>query len=208
MPTRHSHINRHLTNDEFYNYSKAVEELRQTVGTQSAIKNKIIQVETDLNKLDRDYDDMLLRCFRLEDESVKENTIQVASFLLKAHRKNLEAKLKKWRRLLLPDPNKPTPKGHLSTDELAKIKSIPIEDLHPFEKLSTTYQCVGGGGRLKACCPFEGHDDDTPSLTIYTQNNSFYCFGCQKGGDAITFIQILYGYDFLEACEYLRNHTR
>ena len=33
------------------------------------------------------------------------------------------------------------------------------------------------GEKAKICCPF--HDEKTPSMTIYN-NNSCYCFGCQK----------------------------
>lgn len=34
-----------------------------------------------------------------------------------------------------------------------------------------------------ACCPL--HDEDTPSFRYYEETNSFYCFGCRKGGDVI-----------------------
>lgn len=40
------------------------------------------------------------------------------------------------------------------------------------------------------CCPF--HAEDTPSLKLY--QDSFYCFGCHKGGDVIRFVQLLKGY--------------
>lgn len=33
------------------------------------------------------------------------------------------------------------------------------------------------------CCPL--HDEDTPSFRFYEETNSFYCFGCQIGGDII-----------------------
>ncbi len=37
-------------------------------------------------------------------------------------------------------------------------------------------------------CPF--HADKNPSLKIYTNTNTFHCFGCDKNGDAIEFIQL------------------
>ena len=39
-------------------------------------------------------------------------------------------------------------------------------------------------------CPF--HADDTASLKLY--QDSFYCYGCNTGGDAIKFVQLLKGY--------------
>jgi len=37
-------------------------------------------------------------------------------------------------------------------------------------------------------CPF--HEDKDPSLKIYTDTNTFNCFGCGKAGDQIEFIQL------------------
>ena len=34
-----------------------------------------------------------------------------------------------------------------------------------------------------ACCPL--HDEDTPSFRFYSDTSSFYCFGCQKGGNIV-----------------------
>ena len=36
-------------------------------------------------------------------------------------------------------------------------------------------------------CPF--HEDDKPSMKIYTETNTFNCFGCGANGDVIEFIQ-------------------
>lgn len=38
----------------------------------------------------------------------------------------------------------------------------------------------------KACCPF--HGENTPSLHIYDETESFYCFGCSESGDAVKFV--------------------
>lgn len=57
----------------------------------------------------------------------------------------------------------------------------------------------------KICCPF--HKDNTASLNVYEANESFYCFGCGEGGDAINFVKALDGVEFKEAlktvCEIL-----
>lgn len=36
------------------------------------------------------------------------------------------------------------------------------------------------------CCPF--HADSDPSMKIYPETNSWYCFGCCKGGNVINFV--------------------
>lgn len=43
-------------------------------------------------------------------------------------------------------------------------------------------------------CPF--HNEKTPSLRIYTDTNTFYCFGCGMGGDVISFVAHLFKIDF------------
>jgi putative DNA primase/helicase len=40
--------------------------------------------------------------------------------------------------------------------------------------------------QMKALCPF--HDEKTPSFSIDTEKQTFNCFGCKAGGDALTFI--------------------
>jgi DNA primase len=55
------------------------------------------------------------------------------------------------------------------------------------------------GNKYKACCPF--HNEKTPSFTVTPARGMFKCFGCGKGGDAITFIQEHEGADFREAVE-------
>lgn len=58
----------------------------------------------------------------------------------------------------------------------------------------------------KCCCPV--HGESTPSLQIYEDTNSYYCWGaCGKGGDAIEFVKEIDGVDFKDAlktvCEIL-----
>ncbi len=38
----------------------------------------------------------------------------------------------------------------------------------------------------KTKCPF--HNDTNPSLQLYTDTNSCYCFACKKGGDAVNYL--------------------
>lgn len=45
------------------------------------------------------------------------------------------------------------------------------------------YRVDKRGRNFAACCPF--HADSRPSMYLYTETNSFYCFGCQAGGDVV-----------------------
>ena len=50
-------------------------------------------------------------------------------------------------------------------------------------------------------CPF--HNDTHPSMKIYPDDKGFYCWVCQKGGDVIKFVGLLYGLKNEEACKRL-----
>lgn len=50
-------------------------------------------------------------------------------------------------------------------------------------------------------CPF--HSEKTPSFSVSATKQIYYCFGCQKGGNAISFIQEVEGLSFPEAVEFL-----
>ena len=61
------------------------------------------------------------------------------------------------------------------------------------------------GSNLKGLCPF--HSEKSPSFTVYPSDNSFYCFGCGAGGDAITFIRKRENLDYPDAVEFLANRA-
>ncbi|SNT39114.1 DNA primase [Asanoa hainanensis] len=58
-----------------------------------------------------------------------------------------------------------------------------------------------GGGNLKGLCPF--HDEKTPSFTVAPGRNVFFCHGCGKGGDAISFLMDVDHLTFVESVERL-----
>ena len=57
------------------------------------------------------------------------------------------------------------------------------------------------GSRCTGLCPF--HEERTPSFSVDPEQGLYHCFGCQKGGDAIRFVQELDALDFPEAVEQL-----
>ncbi len=62
------------------------------------------------------------------------------------------------------------------------------------------------GARYSGRCPF--HDERTPSFSVNAADKLFYCFGCGKGGDAISFVRELEQLDFAEAVEWLAERFR
>jgi len=58
-----------------------------------------------------------------------------------------------------------------------------------------------GSGSFKTNCPF--HQEKTPSFFVNRPRQSWHCFGCNIGGDIITFIEKIEGMEFIEALELL-----
>ena len=62
-----------------------------------------------------------------------------------------------------------------------------------------------GAARFKALCPF--HNEKTPSFTVSRDRQIFHCFGCGKGGDAISFLCEYEGLTFVEALRKLADRA-
>ncbi|GAB95136.1 DNA primase [Kineosphaera limosa] len=58
-----------------------------------------------------------------------------------------------------------------------------------------------GTGRLKGLCPF--HDEKTASFTVRPAAGRWHCFGCNEGGDVISFLMKVDHVTFVEAVEAL-----
>ena len=61
------------------------------------------------------------------------------------------------------------------------------------------------GRNMVGLCPF--HGEKTPSFNIYTETDSFYCFGCGASGDVISFIMKIENLDYLDAVRYLAQRA-
>ncbi len=57
------------------------------------------------------------------------------------------------------------------------------------------------GRRLVGLCPF--HEDRRPSLLVYEDTQSYFCFGCNAGGDVIDFVGRMRGISFRETAALL-----
>ncbi len=60
-----------------------------------------------------------------------------------------------------------------------------------------------GGGNLKGLCPF--HDEKSPSFSVRPSVGSYHCFGCQEGGDVISFMMKTDHLTFAETVERLAD---
>lgn len=63
------------------------------------------------------------------------------------------------------------------------------------------------GARLSGLCPYPDHQEKTPSFSVTPDKGFYYCFGCQKGGDAIKLLMDLKGLEFAEAVSYLADRS-
>ena len=61
------------------------------------------------------------------------------------------------------------------------------------------------GNTSVGLCPF--HNEKTPSFTVYEDTQSFYCFGCGAGGDAIGFIKRIENLDYIDAVKALAQRA-
>ncbi len=72
-------------------------------------------------------------------------------------------------------------------DLIKKANSVPITEVLRFY-----------GVRLiqhkKAICPFITHSsgkESTPSFTIYSETNTFFCYGCSTGSKGVDFVSLM-----------------
>jgi len=110
---------------------------------------------------------------------------------------------------VLPTEAPPTPKYSEPTRPI-DMETIPqkiraaVDIFETCKVLGIT--CHGSGERLAAICPV--HADTNPSMTIYPQTNTFYCWSCGKGGDVINLVEFVLGCDFRTAIQWFQTNFR
>jgi DNA primase len=61
----------------------------------------------------------------------------------------------------------------------------------------------GASSKYLGLCPF--HSEKTPSFNVDASKQFYYCFGCQKGGDAFKFVMEIEAVTFFEALKSLAD---
>jgi len=90
--------------------------------------------------------------------------------------------------------------GRIREDDIAEVREkAKIDDV------VSSYVALrnAGGGSLKGLCPF--HDEKSPSFHVTPSRGFFHCFGCQVGGDVISFVMQHDGLTFSDAVESLAD---
>lgn len=98
--------------------------------------------------------------------------------------------------------NRPPKRNYVPRETIDEIRSR--SDI--VEVISECGIALRPAGRdFKALCPF--HAEKTPSFTVSVQKQIFYCFGCQTGGNVISFVLKHEGKSFIETIEWLAGRV-
>ena len=88
--------------------------------------------------------------------------------------------------------------GRIREEDIAEVR-----DKARIDEVVSQYVTLrsAGGGSFKGLCPF--HDEKSPSFNVNPSRQFFHCFGCQEGGDVITFVMKIDGLSFTDTVERL-----
>jgi DNA primase len=87
--------------------------------------------------------------------------------------------------------------AQISKESVEKVlEATDIVDL-----IGSYLQIKKAGSQYRANCPF--HNEKTPSFYITPSSQRFHCFGCGKGGDAISFVRDHENLPFVDAIKKL-----
>ena len=84
-----------------------------------------------------------------------------------------------------------------------------LEDLRsrvPIEEVVSEYvRLKQKGKRFWGLCPF--HNEKTPSFSVDSESQLYYCFGCHKGGTVFNFVMDMERMEFYDAVKYLAERA-
>jgi len=86
--------------------------------------------------------------------------------------------------------------GILMSIPEATIQNI-LNSANIVEVIEESVRLVKSGRNYKACCPF--HKEKTASFFVNSEKQIFHCFGCNVGGNAISFLMKMEGLTYPDA---------
>ena len=99
----------------------------------------------------------------------------------------------------MTDPAGSFPRVGIVDEDIERVKTaVNIGDV-----IGQHTQLKRVGRRMSGLCPFPSHNEKTPSFSVNVEEGLYYCFGCGKRGDVITFLREIEGLDFETAVERL-----
>lgn len=91
--------------------------------------------------------------------------------------------------------------GRLSDAWLEELRSrVSLEEV-----VSEYVPLKQKGRRFWGCCPF--HNEKTPSFSVDSEAQMYYCFGCHKGGTVINFVMDMERMEFMDAVRLLADRA-
>ena len=87
--------------------------------------------------------------------------------------------------------------ARIKDDSVAQVRAA----IDMVELVSQYTTLRRAGARYTGRCPF--HEERTPSFSVNAVDKLYHCFGCGKGGDAISFVRELEQLDFADAIAWL-----
>jgi DNA primase len=95
--------------------------------------------------------------------------------------------------------------GSLSLQDFASTKRLILDRVGILDVVSSHVALKRNGRRWIGLCPF--HSEKSPSFTVSPDRGFFKCFGCGKGGDVFSFVQLKESVDFGEALRILADRA-
>lgn len=141
-------------------------------------------IETLIRQISKLTSDEQILC-----NSILKNTLIKDLVELESQR----ARFLRHKRLLSAQNSKKN--SHLDVESAASHQILSIAERDTLLRRS--------GKTFTGRCPL--HDDRSPSFYIYPETNSFYCFGCNQGGNTIDYVMQKDGLDFKRAVQFINN---
>ena len=83
----------------------------------------------------------------------------------------------------------PSKRLGVTKEEILRARKVPISEIYGMEGLQI--------------CPL--HKEGNASFSVELKKNVWYCHGCGLGGDVISLVERMFGYNFVQSVEFLIN---